>query len=119
MDGLVCTFAVITLGGMVKYFDGRIIHGMGLLPAEDYFTTLSIILTILYMSLAANYFDLAGILDRPTLALTIGWIGLSWWLIARHLRSPEAPEHILAWTGNHLLLAGCFYSLLQIKMILL
>ncbi|WP_218081426.1 hypothetical protein [Anthocerotibacter panamensis] len=119
MEGLACTLAVMSLGGMVKYFDGRILHGLGLLPEEDYFAILGILLAVLYLGLAWSYFGLAGTLDGPTLGLTIGWIGLSWFLIARHLRTPEAADHILAWTGNHLLLTGCFYSFLTIKALFL
>ncbi|WP_287129128.1 hypothetical protein [Candidatus Cyanaurora vandensis] len=118
MENLACTLAVLSLGGIVKYFDGRIVHGLGLLPQDDYFAVLGAILMILYLSLAWNYFGLAGNLDGPTVGLTVGWIGLSWYLIQRHLKHPDAPEHILDWTGNHLLLTGCFYSLLSIKTLL-
>ena len=119
MESLACTFALVSLGGMVKYFDGRITHGVALLPSEDYFNFLGLILAVLYLNLALIFTDLASPFDMPAVGLTASWIGLSWYLIACHLKSPEAPEHILEWTGNHLLLTACFLGLLGIKAFLI
>jgi len=119
MENLACTLAVLSIGGMVKYFDGRILHGMGLLPPEEYFTVLGGLLGVLYLTLGWSFWELAGDWDLATMGLTTGWVGLSLYLTSRHLKHPDAPDHILDWTGNHLLLTGCFFSLLSIKTFLI
>ncbi len=118
MDYLTCSLTIVALGGMVKYFDGRIVHGLSLLPKEEYLGFMGLTLAAIYLCLAINFSELLGIWDLPAVGLTVGWVGLSWCLMARHLRAPEGAEHIFEWTGNHLLLTGCFYSLLGIRMLL-
>jgi hypothetical protein len=115
MDTLIYASSVVAMGGAIRAFDGRILNGMAFLPDEQYRLLLGWILGILYLFLSWQYVELIQAIDAPTIGISTAWIGHSWWLIERHLKSTDAQEHIYTWMGNHLLMSGVFFLLLWLE----
>lgn len=118
MDTLIYGSYVVVFGGIIRAFDGRVLNGMAFLPNEQYRLLLSFLLGTLYLCLGWAYIELIQVIDAPSLGLSVAWIGLSWWLIEKHLKSPDAQDHAYAWTGNHLLLSGAFFLLLWLEKVM-
>ncbi|MBC8123629.1 MAG: hypothetical protein H7Y22_17550 [Gemmatimonadaceae bacterium] len=118
MDTLIYGSYVVIFGGIIRAFDGRVLNGMAFLPDEQYRLLLSFLLGTLYLCLGWAYIELIQVIDAPSLGLSVAWIGLSWWLIEKHLKSPDAQDHAYAWTGNHLLLSGAFFLLLWLEKVM-
>lgn len=115
MDTLICASSVVAMGGAIRAFDGRILDGLAFLPDEQYRLLLGWILAILYLFLGWQYVELIQAIDTPIIGISVAWIGHSWWLIERHLKSVDAQEHTYAWMGNHLLMSGIFFLLLWLE----
>lgn len=115
LDALAYSLSVMVMGVAVSFFDGRIFNGFALLPPEQYQFLVTLMLALLYLCFAWSYLDLIPLMNLPIMGLTVGWIGFSWYLVSRHLQSPEAQEHLFSWTANHLILTGSFFTLLAIE----
>ncbi len=115
METLIYGSYVVAIGGAIRAFDGRIINALALLPDDQYRPLLGWLLGVLYICLGWAYIELINVFDLPAIGISIAWIGLSWWLIEKHLKTPDAQDHTFAWTGNHLLLSGAFFMLLWLE----
>ncbi|BAC91950.1 hypothetical protein [Gloeobacter violaceus] len=115
METLIYGSYVVAIGGAIRAIDGRIINALALLPDDQYRPLLGWLLGVLYICLGWAFTELVHIFDAPVIGLSVAWIGLSWWLIDRHLKDPDAQEHAYAWTGRHLMLSGAFFLLLWLE----
>lgn len=115
MDTLIYGSYVVAVGGAIRAFDGRILNAMAFLPDDQYRLLLGWLLAVVYACLGWGYIELIHDFDPQAIGLSVAWIGLSWWLIEKHLKSPDAQDHTYAWTGNHLLLSGAFFLLLWLE----
>ncbi|AGY58973.1 hypothetical protein [Gloeobacter kilaueensis] len=115
METLIYGSYVVAIGGAIRAVDGRFLNALALLPDDQYRPLIGWLLAVIYLCLGWAYIELVHVFDAPAIGISVGWIGMSWYLIDRHLKSPDAQDHAYAWVGNHLLLSGAFFLLLWLE----